>query len=1041
MLKGLHARTFKDITWQINNSPSPIAMPKDKKKRGVMVRPRQVRVSVPVQTQSGGSRSRIRTITPNLSAKLRDEAQKTLTEHYNALPAEGRLAFNKLRDIPDPVPTVQAEDDWDDLGPAGLDDLQDALNGDGLMESGAGGEFRDTLEEVMRREREQAQKKKRYPNTRNRRRRVEQLANLFEGQLEAMTNSYVSWSLAIRGSLDKEPPNPDPKEVQKEFLIIVVDVFRTYTACVPICFNDKFTNCSLVARGLIPCAPWNPKLVFSIRLLELFRVTRLRTPSLSIQGWMKTIAELHGTAFKPYSAQQFSIGYDAYCALLEKADSRVMKALSRDELNWRRKNCCPGCMYKLEGEEELESSMLVTMDGNDSLKRVLRREPKDFDNDGNLVPGQSKERFDPRAANVGKDYFIPREKVDLWSKDKLDEWRKEPNGADKNGPETSVPSESTPAAQPTPEAPAGAAAGCEERWKNLGEDSLKRMWGIYDETGIFICLCRHGFVLLVEDMVRSGELSKYALAACAELLEDFDGAVGSGYDVGCGFAGTLFNSPLGAKALLKKFMFLVGAFHGHAHNRLCQLIYLATYVLGLGLEDLEGCERFFSKSNAMAASIRYASVFHRRQILASYFKHFDTNETYANLSKFLVDNYWQALEILEGEPALYLGMKAAGIDDVTEFPRRLEAEFTFLKSLMADSEEDTLHMEYYQRLVNLADRRLKLELTKCKDSTASATVRRHAQENFDKAWIEVQETEVRMGVKERWLDTSPEWAEAAHLVSTKRYRLALLKLERLVVQRMFELTKMNLSQTGYKLRKHIAKALQVRSQAIRNALNSYNTAAKSIVPAGRQLSWSEVIEYAFLADFDLLRKPAELGEVRPWSTPAARLLLDKYFKIQRAREEIRRCNIEIRRVITSIRDEKAFLTAKENELQESDPGLAWCIRRYRFRRERYDLVHMERFQKLAKQAGSGFTGTLEPGVRLRQVIPEPSGMEGVVETGRQEEEIQAQALAREMEAVGASEDEEDDDDDVGGEEEDSKLAEELHTIFIVSEDDPVPLSP
>lgn len=94
---------------------------------------------------------------------------------------------------------------------------------------------------------------------------------------------------------------------------------------------------------------------------------------------------------------------------------------------------------------------------------------------------------------------------------------------------------------------------------------------------------------------------------------------------------------------------------------------------------------------------------------------------------------------------------------------------------------------------------LKLEMTKAKDSTASATARRHAQENFDKAWTEVQETEVRMGVKEPWTDTSPEWAEAAHLVSTKRYRLALLKLERLVVQRMFELTKMNLSQTGKSL--------------------------------------------------------------------------------------------------------------------------------------------------------------------------------------------------------------------------------------------------
>lgn len=53
-----------------------------------------------------------------------------------------------------------------------------------------------------------------------------------------------------------------------------------------------------------------------------------------------------------------------------------------------------------------------------------------------------------------------------------------------------------------------------------------------------------------------------------------------------------------------------------------------------------------------------------------------------------------------------------------------------------------------------------------------------------------------MGVIDRWEPTGPEWAEAAHLVSTRRYRLALLKLERLVIQRMFELTKMNLSQTG-----------------------------------------------------------------------------------------------------------------------------------------------------------------------------------------------------------------------------------------------------
>ena len=34
-----------------------------------------------------------------------------------------------------------------------------------------------------------------------------------------------------------------------------------------------------------------------------------------------------------------------------------------------------------------------------------------------------------------------------------------------------------------------------------------QMWGIFDETGIFLALCWHGFVLVVADMVRSGEMS------------------------------------------------------------------------------------------------------------------------------------------------------------------------------------------------------------------------------------------------------------------------------------------------------------------------------------------------------------------------------------------------------------------------------------------------------------------------------------------------------------------------------------------------------
>ena len=38
------------------------------------------------------------------------------------------------------------------------------------------------------------------------------------------------------------------------------------------------------------------------------------------------------------------------------------------------------------------------------------------------------------------------------------------------------------------------------------EASKKRSKGIYDETGGFLSFCRHGFVLVIIDMVVSGEL-------------------------------------------------------------------------------------------------------------------------------------------------------------------------------------------------------------------------------------------------------------------------------------------------------------------------------------------------------------------------------------------------------------------------------------------------------------------------------------------------------------------------------------------------------
>lgn len=128
--------------------------------------------------------------------------------------------------------------------------------------------------------------------------------------------------------------------------------------------------------------------------------------------------------------------------------------------------------------------------------------------------------------------------------------------------------------------------------------------------------------------------AKYPIAVVEALLDAFGPKIGGGYDIGCKFKTVLANSALGKRAKALEYTALVGAFHGHAHKRLCQLSHLATYVKGLGLEDLEGCERFFSKSNALAAMTRHASLFHHRQKIAEYLEYTDTMETSQNLSTF-----------------------------------------------------------------------------------------------------------------------------------------------------------------------------------------------------------------------------------------------------------------------------------------------------------------------------------------------------------------------------------------------------------------------
>ncbi|KAJ7238461.1 hypothetical protein C8J57DRAFT_1016473, partial [Mycena rebaudengoi] len=194
-------------------------------------------------------------------------------------------------------------------------------------------------------------------------------------------------------------------------------------------------------------------------------------------------------------------------------------------------------------------------------------------------------------------------------------------------------------------------------------------------------------------------------------------------------------------------------------------------------------------------------------------------------------------------------------------------------------------------------------------------------------------------------------------VSRRHYQRAVDKLKGLIISRMFELTKVNMSGTGYKLRKHITKALQVRSKAVKAALIRYNMAAGALEEWREALQWEQVVEYVFLADFDLLREGQSDIRKEPWALPSGHVAMDKHFDLLRADEELVRLDIEIKRLITHMRDEDLFLRWKEDVIREGrDKVLAFQVAQYQMERGRFDNVHMARLVRLSKEPG--FTASL-----------------------------------------------------------------------------------
>lgn len=155
-------------------------------------------------------------------------------------------------------------------------------------------------------------------------------------------------------------------------------------------------------------------------------------------------------------------------------------------------NSCPACQYRLEEEPPLLYSVICACDGNNSAKLV------------DPAVRHGVERLDPRSGTSS--IWLSEPYVDGFA-DEVGNARKQSKKSRSTAPASSVHDPDDPWIEDLDSGDSSEPVSiCVDRWRNAAPESRKKMFAIFKKSGIFITVCRHGFLLTICDMVRSGEL-------------------------------------------------------------------------------------------------------------------------------------------------------------------------------------------------------------------------------------------------------------------------------------------------------------------------------------------------------------------------------------------------------------------------------------------------------------------------------------------------------------------------------------------------------
>jgi hypothetical protein len=415
--------------------------------------------------------------------------------------------------------------------------------------------------------------------------------------------------------------------------------------------------------------------------------------------------------------------------------------------------------------------------------------------------------------------------------------------------------------------------------------------------------------------------------------------------------------------------------------------------------------------------------------------------THDSLGSFIYNHYREALDVIHTNSAELAEIQACLQIADGDFEVYLNEERAYLHSLTCELPEDTLHFDYVEHWMTsqrrgtfshcitvsgliLPSNRGEWEAARSAANMIANTpglsniYNRIIQANrlVLSALTKHSNTDQRVALYEnqlnlhlRWEMTSDKYKDVKKKVVEWEYRRALDELERLIVQRLFELTKMNLSGTGqffnhtqtrsltfapfpgYKMRTQIAKGLQKRSEAIHKALGWYNAEASRLTLPHPKLGWKQIVDYTFLAEFDLLCHSRTNIHSALWAQPGHREATIKYLEVMRTCEEIQRLNVEYLHLRMHIHDEEALYLRTIDPVKDAQPALATELTKQWTLRCMVNLIHRGCLN--CTEALSGYTGTHGVGVAVQGCHNES-------------EHLVDEILSREMENVGIMDEEE-----------------------------------